>query len=391
MCYHYNGPPFTLSSESQSIIWFSYERSVLTNSWTLPWILAIELFYKCWFRVHNTEKHSQTPTCDFSFMPSRVNQDSKCFPETELTWTYYSRSIGVDADEILDEYNFIVLTQCACTHKGIITGLREASSWRLTLMAIQAENPLGKMEKQDWRWSQDQHRTQKKMQDERVDTIGELWHKLWGKWGLPDEKLNTWTGTATDAHRQDRGSLPELRMNSVTLLSHYSTSSPSPLLSFNAQRTAGLSLQLCKPIFHPLSPQPPLYYPPSLSILGMAVEILAQAFRRLPGCQTEQKGSFKRQANSPDTHTYHILTSLNRLTWECEGHVLTKNSTSFFSLEKRIYEHTKKKKKKKLGDTDKNVLVIYRIMLIVKAVYAGSKALGPIVRGGPKPHSTHWS
>lgn len=47
----------------------------------------------------------------------------------------------------------------------------------------------------------------------------------------------------------------------------------------------------------------PLNYPPSLSILGMAVEILAQTFRRLPGCQTEQKGSFKQRANSPDTHT----------------------------------------------------------------------------------------
>lgn len=153
----------------------------------------------------------------------------------------------------------MVLTQCACIHnKGIIKGLREASPHgSLTLMAVQRENPLGKLEKQDWRQSQDQHRTQKKIQDERVDTIGELWHKLWGKWGLPDEKLNTWTGTATDTHRQDRGSLPGFRMNPVTLLSHYSTS-PSPLFSFNAQRTASLSLQLCKPIFHPLSPNPPL-------------------------------------------------------------------------------------------------------------------------------------
>lgn len=279
----------------------------------------------------------------------------------------------------------MVLTQCACIHKGIITGLREASAHgRLTLMAIQTESP-GKDGKTRLKMVTRSTQDTKKMQDERVDTIGELWHKLWGKWGLPDEKLNTWTGTATDAHRQDRGSLPELRMNSVTLLSHYSTSSPSPLLSFNAQRTAGLSLQLCKPIFHPLSPQAPLYYPPSLSILGMAVEILAQAFRQLPGCQTEQKGSFKRRANSPDTHTYQILTSLNRLTWECERHVLTKNSTSF-SLEKRSYEQ-----KRKLGDTDKNVLVIYGKLLISKTVYAGSKALGPIVRGSPKPHSAPWS
>lgn len=44
----------------------------------------------------------------------------------------------------------MVLTQCAFIHKGIITGLREASAHgRLTLMAIQTENPLGKMEKQD--------------------------------------------------------------------------------------------------------------------------------------------------------------------------------------------------------------------------------------------------
>lgn len=43
---------------------------------------------------------------------------------------------------------------------------------------------------------------------------------------------------------------------------------------------------------------------------------------------------------------------------------------------------------KKLGDKDKDVVVMYGKMLIVKAVYAGSKALGPIVRGGPKPH---WS
>lgn len=251
-----------------------------------------------------------------------------------MNQTYYFTSLGVDAhaDEVLDEDGFTVLTQRACIHnKGIITGLREASAHgSLTLMAMQPENLLGRMEKQDWRWSQDQHRTQKRCKM-RVDTIGELWHKVCGKWGLPDEKLNTWTGTATDAHRQGRGPLPEFRMNPVTLLSHYSTSSPSPLLSFNAQRTAGLSLQLCKPIFHPLSPQPlPLYYPPSLSILGMAVEILAQAFRRLPGCQTEQKESFKQRANSPDTHTYQILTSVDRLTWECERRSYQEINIFFF-------------------------------------------------------------
>lgn len=44
----------------------------------------------------------------------------------------------------------MVLTLCECIHKGIITGLREASAHgRLSLMAIQKENPLGKMEKQD--------------------------------------------------------------------------------------------------------------------------------------------------------------------------------------------------------------------------------------------------
>lgn len=43
----------------------------------------------------------------------------------------------------------------------------------------------------------------------------------------------------------------------------------------------------------PPNPPPPLHYPPSRSILGRAVEILAQTFRRLPGCQPEQKASFK--------------------------------------------------------------------------------------------------
>lgn len=304
-------------------------------------------------RVHEIEKHSQTAHNDlWLFLYAK-----HCKPRLQV----FSRN-RTNTENLLAEYNFMVVTQHANAHnKGIITVPRWASPREsLTLMTVQRENPLGKTGKQDWRRSQDQHRTEKKKKkktrDERVDTIAELWHKLWGKWGLPDEKLNTWTGTATDTHRQDRGSGPAFRMNSVTLLSHYSTPSPSPLLSFNTQRTAGLSLQRCKPIFHPLSPPPPppaptpLNYPPSLSILGMAVEILAQTFRRLPGCQTEQKGSFKRRANSPDTHTYQILTSLTRFTRECERCVLTKNSTAFFSSQKENLQA----RRAQLGDTGKN-------------------------------------
>lgn len=146
---------------------------------------------------------------------------------------------------------------CAHTQRHNNRPERSQRSWQAHFDGHQDRQSPGKDGKTWLKMVTRSTQDTKKMQDERVDTMGELWHKLWGKWGLPDEKLNTWTGTATDAHRQDRGSLPELRMNSVTLLSHYSTSSPSPLLSFNAQRTAGLSLQLCKPIFHPLSPQPP--------------------------------------------------------------------------------------------------------------------------------------
>lgn len=108
------------------------------------------------------------------------------------------------------------------------------------------------------------------IKDERADTMRELWHKLWGEWGLPDERLNTCTGTATDTHRQVGGSLPTLRTNSVTSLPR----SHSSVLSFpsSAQSRVGLSLQRCRPIFHPLTPPT---RPPTLSILGMAVEILA--------------------------------------------------------------------------------------------------------------------
>lgn len=108
--------------------------------------------------------------------------------------------------------------------------------------------------KQVWRQSQDGQRTKNLNQDERADTMRELSHKLWGEWGLPDERLNTCTGTATDTHRQVHGSLPTLRMNSVTSLSHSSFPSPPLLLSSTAQSKAGLSLQQCKPIFHPLTP-----------------------------------------------------------------------------------------------------------------------------------------
>lgn len=109
------------------------------------------------------------------------------------------------------------------------------------------------------RWAVDKNLNQ----DVRADTMRELWHKLWGKWGLPDERLNTCTGTATDTHRQVHGSLPTLRMNSVTSLSHSSFSSPPLLLSSTAQSKAGLSLLQRKPIFHPLTPptHPPNPHP----------------------------------------------------------------------------------------------------------------------------------
>lgn len=194
-------------------------------------------------RVHNTEKHSQTPTCDFFLYAkqcklrlqvfSRNWTDmnlllqkccSRCWWNTRWIWLY-----GIDT---------------VWMYKQRYNNRPERSqySWKTHFDSHPERESPGKDGKTRLKMVTRSTQDTKKMQDERMDTIGELWHKLWGKWGLPDKKLNTWTGTATDAHRQDRGSLPELRMNSVTLLSHYSTSSPSPLLSFNAQRTAGLSL-----------------------------------------------------------------------------------------------------------------------------------------------------
>lgn len=238
--------------------------------------------------------------------------------------------MDVNADGTLDGYHPSALTRRASTPQQRRNNSPEISQppWKPRFDGRPERESPGKDGKTRLKTVTRSTEDRRKIQDERADTIGELWHKLWGKWGLPDEKLNTWTGTATDTHRQDRGSLPAFRMNSVTLLSCYSPPSPPPLLSFNAQRTAGLSLQRSKPIFHPLSPPSPPNYPPSFSILGMAVEILAQTFRRLPGSQTEQEGSFKQRANSPDTHTYQMLTSLTWFTWVWERHVLTKNSST---------------------------------------------------------------
>lgn len=48
------------------------------------------------------------------------------------------------------------------------------------------------------------------------------------------------------------------------------------------------------------------YPPPSLTILGMAVEILAQS-TKLPACQEEQKADFKQQFNSTDINSKSSL------------------------------------------------------------------------------------
>lgn len=90
------------------------------------------------------------------------------------------------------------------------------------------------------RWAGDKKKKNMN-QDVRDCTMREPWHKLWGKWGLPDERQNTCTGTATDTHRQIRGPLPKLKMNSVTSLSHsgFSSLPTSPLLSSSAQSEAG--------------------------------------------------------------------------------------------------------------------------------------------------------
>lgn len=134
--------------------------------------------------------------------------------------------------------------------------------------------------KQVWRQSQDLQRTKTLNQDERANTMRELWHKLWGKGGLPDERLNTCTGTATDAHRQGDGSQPTLRMNSVTPLSH------SSMLSF--------SLLFCFRLLLNISSS---YPAPSLSILGIAVEILAKSTQTV---FREYGADFKQQFNFTD-------------------------------------------------------------------------------------------
>lgn len=91
-------------------------------------------------------------------------------------------------------------------------------------------------------------------QDVRDYTMRELWHKLWGKWGLPDERLNTCTGTATNTHRQIRGSLPELKMNSVTSLSHSGFSSLPPSAFVYCTKWSGAwAFSQSRPIFHPLT------------------------------------------------------------------------------------------------------------------------------------------
>lgn len=63
----------------------------------------------------------------------------------------------------------------------------------------------------------------------------DFWHELRGKWGLPDERLNTCTGTATDTHKQIRGLLPKVKMNSVTSLSHSGFSSLPPAFVYSTK------------------------------------------------------------------------------------------------------------------------------------------------------------
>lgn len=65
----------------------------------------------------------------------------------------------------------MVLTQCACIHKGIITGLREASAHFDGHPDRESPGKDGKTRlKMVTRSTQDT----KKMQDVRVDTIAEL-------------------------------------------------------------------------------------------------------------------------------------------------------------------------------------------------------------------------
>lgn len=121
------------------------------------------------------------------------------------------------------------------------------------------------------RWAVDKNLNQ----DVRADTMRELWHKLWGKWGLPDERLNTCTGTATDTHRQVHGSVPTLRMNSVTSLSQLKLFF-SPPFCFRLLHKVKRAWAFCSASQYFILLLPPLTLPtPTLSILGMAVEILA--------------------------------------------------------------------------------------------------------------------
>lgn len=115
------------------------------------------------------------------------------------------------------------------------------------------------MRKQVCRQSQDRQRTKNLNQDERTNTMSDLWHPLWSERGLPGDGLNTCTGTATDTHRQVVGLLPMLQMNSVTSLSRSSVPSFPTLflLSSFPHSRVGLNLQQCKPIFHPLTPTHP--------------------------------------------------------------------------------------------------------------------------------------
>lgn len=134
--------------------------------------------------------------------------------------------------------------------------------------------------------------------------MSDLWHPLWSERGLPGDGLNTCTGTATDTHRQVVGLLPMLQMNSVTSLSLACL--PSPLsfysLLFHIVEWAS-TFSSASQYFILLPP----HTPPSLSILGMALEILAQSTQTACSLQVEQKADFKQQFHSTDINSYSNL------------------------------------------------------------------------------------
>lgn len=104
----------------------------------------------------------------------------------------------------------------------------EASLWWLS----RPERFPWEGRKQVWRQSQDLQRTKNLNQDEMANTMRELWHKLWGEWGLSRQEAKHMHWHRYRQPQANRGSLPTRRMNSVTSLSHSSVLSFSPLFCF---------------------------------------------------------------------------------------------------------------------------------------------------------------